>query len=184
MIVYWDLDIDVAPGKYLVAIFSEPYSIKGFPFHKVFSCSLFYVVREKHFTWVLFPLFWLLEAVGEEDRLRHPSLFSFLAQVEPSHVPCLLLHFPIISSSCSTTGFLARTQNALIGTCNVFAHKQIWRETIQVLDSNIKIKRMRLCRYCFHLNMAFLITGWVCVCLYERHSKSFHDKHAAHHVYQ
>lgn len=42
----------------------------------------------------------------------------------------------------------------------------VFKLTIQVLDNNVKIKRMRMCRYCFYLNMAFWFTGLLCVCLF------------------
>lgn len=67
----------------------------SFSFFKCLSCSLgIYSQRENIPRGIFFPFLRHLEAVAEEDRLRHPSSFSFLAQVEPSYVPRLSLQFP------------------------------------------------------------------------------------------
>lgn len=73
-----------------------PFQLRVFLFQVSFPVPLLFTVRGKKIPREsFFPFFLRLqEAVGEEDRVRHPSLFSFLAQVEPSYVLCLLLHFP------------------------------------------------------------------------------------------
>lgn len=131
-----------------------------FPLQMSFTFPLLFTARGKTFqVRFFFPFLWPLEAVGVEDRIRHPSLFRvFWHRLSLPFVPCLpRSSCQKFRNSYSTTGFLARIQNALNNTCTACARKQIWRETWSrfsssrfksQLDDTVKIKRMWVCLHC------------------------------------
>lgn len=117
-----------------------------------------------------------LEAVGEEDRIRH-LLFLRVFWHRLSLLVSFISHLVPKFHSHSTSGLLARIRNALLDLCTACARKQIWRKMWirfsssrfkSWLDNNVRL--MCMWWYCFHLNMAFWFTGLLfihmCVCLF------------------
>lgn len=129
----------IAPGKCVIAAFSESISVHRFPFSSVFPVPFLFTVGGKTFhESFFFPFLRHVEAV--EDKKRAESgIQSFLAQVEP-------LFTSLISRSDApkiqnTTGFLAHDQNALIDTCTACARKQTQRETLFKLTIQVLVRR-------------------------------------------